>query len=253
MPLASLLALASLAAPGLWSAHDPFVGDWKLDVSRSVIVDQMVVETPRPDTFTFRFEGAPAETIRADGTDQPGLSGTTLSVKVKDSHTLSVVRKQGDHVLVSAHWTLSADGRSLRDSFTDLQPDGSTIAIPYVYRRMQGGRGFTGVWESTTKPIGLKVELQIRPHESGGLSFVTQGSAKNVTFDGQDHPVSQAPGSVTASGRRQGPRALTYTERTGGKVVATRALSLSSDGRTLTINLRKAVQMTAERLVFERE
>jgi hypothetical protein len=126
MPLASLVAIASLASPGLWTGHDPFVGKWKLDVSRSLIVDQMTVEVAQPRTFTFRFEGSPAETVVADGTDHPGLPGTTLAVKAADARTLSVVRKQGGQVIVSAHWKLAADGRTLRDDFNNLQPDGST-------------------------------------------------------------------------------------------------------------------------------
>ena len=70
-------------------AHDPFVGKWRLDVSRSTIVDAMRVEAVGPNKYRFSFEGAPAETIVADGTDQPGLSGTTLSVEAVDARKRS--------------------------------------------------------------------------------------------------------------------------------------------------------------------
>src|SRR5690349_22823900 len=93
--------VTAIAAAGLWTASDPFVGKWELDVSRSVIVDQVVVEGAGPNRFTFRFEGGPAETIVADGTDQPALPGTTLSVKADDSRTLRVVRKRDGHVVIS--------------------------------------------------------------------------------------------------------------------------------------------------------
>ena len=98
MQMVSLMAIAALS--GLWTASDPFVGKWKLDVSRSTIVDQVVVEAAGPNKYTFRFEGGPAETIVADGTDQPGLTGTTLSVKAADSRSLKVVRKKGGRVVV---------------------------------------------------------------------------------------------------------------------------------------------------------
>ena len=81
MQMAAGLAMASLATSGLWTAGDPFVGKWKLDVSRSLIVDRMVIEAAGPNRYMFRFEGGPAETVVADGIDQPGLPGTTLSVK----------------------------------------------------------------------------------------------------------------------------------------------------------------------------
>jgi hypothetical protein len=99
----------------------------------------------------------------------------------------------------------------------------------------------------------LKVELEIQPYKDQGLSFVTQGSAKSVTFDGKEHPVPGAGEGVTASGRRRGPRAPGYTEKNGGQWLDTRSLSLSADGRTLTISRRVAGQATANKLVFERE
>src|SRR5690348_3418461 len=92
--LATMTGATAIAAVGLWTANDPFVGKWKLDVSRSTIVDQMTIEAAGPNKYTFRFEGGPPETILADGTDQPGLPGTTLSIKIADSRMLKVVRKK---------------------------------------------------------------------------------------------------------------------------------------------------------------
>jgi hypothetical protein len=81
MQTIGLVAVAYLAVSGFWTAHDQFVGKWKLDVSRSIIVDQMRVQSVGPNRYAFNFEGGPTETILADGTDQPGLPGTTLSVR----------------------------------------------------------------------------------------------------------------------------------------------------------------------------
>ncbi len=216
--LAVIAGVTAIAATGLWTANDPFVGTWKLDVSRSTIVDQMVVEAAGPNKYTFKFEGGPAETIVADGTDQPGLPGTTLSVTADDSRTLNVVRKEGGRIIVSAIWKLSEDGRILHDNFTGVQADGSTMTVDYVYTRMSGTSGFAGNWESTTQPVGLKFELQIQPFDGEGLSFVRQGSVKSITFDGQDHAVAGASEGATASGRRQSERAMEYTDKVAGKV-----------------------------------
>src|SRR5689334_3563500 len=179
----AIMLVAAAAASTFWTANDPFVGHWKLDVSRSTIVDDMKVESVGPNTYSFNFENSPTETIVADGTDQPGLSGTTLSVKQADDGTLSVVRKQDGKVIVSAHWKLSPDGRTLHDAFTGLQDDGSNLSTDYVYRRTAGTSGFAGTWESTTKPIGLKLEMDIQPYEKQGLSFASLGSKKSVIFD----------------------------------------------------------------------
>jgi hypothetical protein len=249
----SAAAPASLAASGFWTANDPFVGKWSLDLSRSTIVDEMRVEALGPNRYAFNFEGGPTETVVADGTDQPGQLGTTLSVKVDDARTLSVVRKQGGHIVISATWKLSEDGRILRDAFTSLRPDGSRLTVGYVYRRMSKTSGFAGAWESTTRPVGLKLELEIRPLDNKGLSFVSPGSDKSVIFDGREHAAAAANGGLTLSGRRRGRRALEYTESSSGKVARMRRFELSPDGRTLTETLRTAGQTTPDVFVFERE
>jgi len=246
-------AIGLLVAPTAWTANDPFVGKWKLDVSRSTIVDEMRVEAVGPNTYRFNFEGGPAETVVADGTDQPGVPGTTLSVKVKDANALMVVRKQNGRTIVSAIWKLSQDGETLRDAFTSLQVDGSNVTVNYLYKRMSGSSGFTGVWESTTKPIGLKLELAIQPYENRGLSFVSPGSKKSVTFDGRDHPVPDAEEGLTFSGQRSATLAMEYTEKNGGKIERIRKFALSRDGRTLTETIRTAAPPTTDVLVFERE
>lgn len=243
---------AALASSSFWTANVPFIGKWRLDVSRSTIVDEMHVESLGPDRYAFNFEGAPRETVVADGTDQPGLPGTTLAVKAADARTLSVVRKQDGRVVVSANWKLSEDGRTLHDAFTSLQEDGSKVSVDYVYRRTSGTSGFAGAWESTTKPIGLKLELQIQPYGANGLSFTSPGSEKKVTFDGRDH---QAPGAThtSFSGQRHGARAIEYAEKSSGKIERLRKLQLSKDGRTLTETLRTPGRAAPNILVFARE
>jgi len=247
------VAIASLAASTFWTANDPFVGKWRLDVSRSTIVDDMRVEALGPNKYAFNFEGGPTETIVADGTDQPGLPGTTLAVKADDERGLTVVRKQDGNVIVSARWKLSPDGRILRDAFTNVQPDGSKVTVDYVYKRMAGTSGFAGTWESITKPLGLKLELGIEPYGNKGLTFVSAGPNRSVTFDAREHPASDAKDGLTLSGRRLGARALEYTEKSRGKIQRSRRFQLSRDGRTLTETLRSADQVTPNVLVFERE
>lgn len=248
----TIFLAASLAASSFWTASDPFVGKWRLDVSRSTIVDQMRVHALGPNKYAFNFEGGPTETVVADGTEQPAMPGTTLAVKAADSRTMTIVRRKGGHVLVSAKWKLSPDGRTLHDEFTTTQPDGSSLTVPYVYRRMAGTSGFPGTWESTTKPVGLKLEMEIQPYEKQGLSF-NSGSNKNVTFDGRQHAASASADGVTFSGRRRGARAMEYTEKKGGEVQHVRQFALSADGRSLTETLRTPGQATPDIFVFERE
>ena len=251
MQIFGLVAIASLAASSFWTANDPFVGKWRLDISRSTIVDDMRVAALGANKYAFNFEGAATETVVADGTDQPGLPGTTLAIKVEDPHSLTVVRKQEGRTIVSAHWKLSQDGRTLHDAFTGMQPDGSMLTVNQVFKRMSGTAGFAGTWESTTPPAGLKLELGIQPYANKGLTFVNPGSSKNVVFDGREHAGDKK--GLTVSARRSGARAMQYTTKNQGKVERAQRFELSSDGRTMTETVHLAGQTTPDVLVFERE
>jgi hypothetical protein len=253
LPLA-LAAMAAIKPPSaMGTANDPFVGKWRLDVSRSTIVDDMRVQAVGANKYAFNFEGGPTETVVADGTDQPAMPGTTLSVKSGAPRKLTVVRKQDGRTMLSADWTLSPDGRTLHDDFTSFQPDGSNATTRYVYRRISGSSGFAGAWESTTKPVGLKVELAIKRDGDNGLLIATGGSDKKIVFDGRDHPVSGTKDGSILSGRRTGARMMEYTEKSGGKIQRVHRFEASRDGRTFTEILSIAGQKTPDVLIFARE
>ncbi len=111
-----LLLLTACAVTGaVWAAQDAFVGEWKLNPSRSKLTDQMKVESLGGNKYAFDFGGG-AERIVADGTDQRGIYGTMLSVTVEGSDTWKVVRKKDGRMLLTATWKLSQDGNTLRDN-----------------------------------------------------------------------------------------------------------------------------------------
>ena len=198
-----LLLVAGLATSSGWAADDPFVGKWKVDPSRSRLIDEMKVEAVGPNTFKLSFAGTggETETIVANGADQPGLQGTTFSVAVKGPNRWEVVRKMKGRVLLRATWTLSEDGKTLRDDFTQYLPDGitlfstplptgSSLFMPYVYERTAGSTGVPGTWDSESAKVSARLELQIQRDADGGLSFKRsdEDPAKRVIFDGNDHP-----------------------------------------------------------------
>src|ERR1700723_3675815 len=109
----------------------------------------MKVESGSANKYTFIFSEPNTETVAIDGTDHPGISGTTLSVTEQGPRVWKVVRKSQGRTLLTAIWTLSEDGRTLHDSFTQYRHDGSPFTVDYLYQRQAGGSGFAGTWQST--------------------------------------------------------------------------------------------------------
>ena len=87
----------------LWAADDPFVGKWKVNPSKSKLYDEVKVEVSGANRYTFTFGPGQVDTVVTDGSDQPALGGSTLSVTVKGPNTWEVVRKMKGRTLLTAH------------------------------------------------------------------------------------------------------------------------------------------------------
>ncbi len=252
-----LLLAAWLTTGTLWAASDPFVGKWKLDPSQSKETDQMKIEAAGPNRYVFDFGGGGTETIVVDGTEQPGYSGTTLSVTPVEPNTWKLVRKKDGYTVMTAIFKLSADAKTLTDNFTASRPDGWTFSIDYVFTRTAGSSGFAGRWESSKEKVNSVYELEIQPYQGDGLALLlpAEHSARKMKFDGKDYPVQGAevaPGSAS-SGRRVNDHTLEITDKINGRTTDTQRITLSPDLNTLTMTVQQAGHSKPDALVFNRE
>ncbi len=262
--------MACLTTGTLWAANDSFVGTWKVNPGKSTLTDEMTVETAGANRYKLTFEPGFVDTIVADGSDQPAVGGTTFSITVKSPNNWTVVRKKDGRILLSADWTLSADGRTLNDAFTQYLPsgttlfsqplpDGSTLFLPYVYERTAGDSGFLGTWDSESAKVKAGMELQIQADEGAGLSFKRSDEelVKKITFDGNDYPDLDPKGGdkgTAHSGRRVDERSLEITYKSKGEITGTLRVELSADLKALTMTERLVGQRRPKSiLVFDRE
>jgi hypothetical protein len=253
-----LLLVASLIVTSLRAADNPFVGKWKLNSSKSRLPDEMKVKKVSANKYAFAFEGGNyAETIVADGTDQPGVFGTTFSVSVEGPNSWKVVRKTDGKILLTANWKLSEDGKTLDDDFTLIQPNGSKFNVYYVYKRTAGGPGFDGTWESVTETVNSVFELQIQPYESDGLAFIipSEGTRKNLKFDGRDYAYERpnVKAKFASSLRRVDEHTLAVSDKINGKLADTEHIKLSPDHNELTMTIQSVGQTRPEIRVFDPE
>jgi hypothetical protein len=253
-----LLLVVSFVTCSLMAAENPFVGKWKLNGSKSRLPDEMKVKKISASKYAFAFEGGDyAETIVADGTDQPGVFGTTFSVSVEGPYNWKVVRKTDGKILLTANWKLSQDGNTLDDDFTLIQPNGSKFNVYYVYKRMAGGPGFDGTWESTSEKVISVLELQIQPYESDGLAFIipSEGTVKHLEFDGKDYAYERpnVKAQFASSIRRVDSLTLEMTDKVNGKLADTEEVKLSPDYNVLTMTIHSMGQTRPEIRVFDRE
>jgi hypothetical protein len=264
LPLLLILALLTAtlyAAPG--DSVAPFLGKWKLDPAHSRLTDQMKVESAGPNKYNLIFSGDNVETVVADGTDQPGLFGTTVAIVVHDANNWKVVRKTNGKTTIVGLWQLSADGKTLTDNFTGYHDNGTTTNLHYIYQRIAdpavagGTSGFTGTWESTTEDVNSSYEMEIRPFQDGGLSFTNIGAqvTQSLQFDGKDYPGSgpNVPAGYASSGHRINDRAVERIDKVNGKTLYTQQIEVSPDGKILTITVHIPGRDKPDIMVFNRE
>jgi hypothetical protein len=248
-----LLVFASMTASMAWAADNPFIGDWKLNSAMSRMPDEMKVESKGGNTYSFDFGGG-AETIVVDGTDQPGgYGGTTLSVRADAPDTWIVERKKDGRLLLRGTWKLSQDGNTLTDFYRQFEQDGSTLSMDYVYQRNGGGSGFAADWQSIKETMNSPFLLQVKAYEGDGLSFITpaEHETKNVKLDGKDYPIEGSARSLSV--RQTDEHTLEMTEKRSGENVDTRKITVSPDGKTLTMTINLPGQTKPYVMVFDRQ
>jgi len=247
-----LLLAGCLMSGTLLAATDPFVGEWKLDISRSKIFDRMKVESIDSNRYSVDVGDGRPTTVAVDGRDQPGNDGVMTSVLAEQPNSWKIVNKKDGHVVLMATWKLSQDGNTLTDNFASFAPDGSpAVSLRYVYKRTDGtpGSGFVGTWESTSQAMDSTFLLQIQQYQRDGLSIIipAQNQTQNVAFDGKDYP-------NVASGRRVNEHALEIEKKSKGKITGSQQIKLSSDNKTLTLTVYTAGRNEPNNiLVFERQ
>jgi hypothetical protein len=238
------------------AAESPFIGELKLDPSKSRMLDEMKVQSKGGNKYAFDFGGG-AETIMVDGSDQPGYGGTLLSVKAEAADAWIVERKKDGRLLLKTTWKLSNDGSTLTDYYREFESDGSTLSMDYVYQRTGGGSGFAADWQSIKETMNSHFLMQVKEFQGDGLSFITpsEQETKNVKFDGKEYP-NEGPNAgrgASSSIRRVDERTLMITDKADGKVTETEEIELSADLKTLTITVHIAGRDKPNVMVFERK
>ena len=123
-------------------------------------------------------------------------------------------------------------------------------------KRVSGGPGIAGVWESTTDQF-TAVDWEIKGWGGDGLSFVTPAEKEHldVKFDGKeypDHGPRAAPGAAS-SAKRVDSNTIQLTDKLKGKVMDTQELKVSDDGKTLTATIHNAGVDKPMILVYEKQ
>jgi hypothetical protein len=189
--------------------------------------------------------------VKADGTDQPvpdqGFS--TLGVKEVDAKSISFVAKKDQKVVFEGTDTVSADGKTLtwKGAYYPAnasKPYNELTTLKRTGIAPSGVHATSGQWLEVNTTFSE--ELLDTFKTTGDELTITRPGVEPYTakFDGNEYPVKGSDWFDTASLKRLGERSFEETNKLKGKVIASATLTVSNDGKTLTI---VAVEKPSER------
>jgi hypothetical protein len=251
-----LFPLVCLFAGSL-SAADPFVGKWMFNQSRSKITGaREVIEDLGDNKYKFSY-GTDSWILVLDGSDQPSKWGGTRSMKATGENTWVSTNNKDGQLLSKTEISLSADGKTKTHHWESYLADGSKTSGVSEQKRVSGAKGLAGTWESTTNKSDSPFEFDIEPYGEHGLSFIVpaEKDRQDMKFDGQYYPDTgphASPGATSAA-KRVDERTIDWTDKLKDEVTDHEKLTVSVDGKTLTMVVHFPGEKVPQTWVYDRK
>jgi len=238
----ALFLILTLWAPASSLAQSPFNGTWRINMDQTKM-------SPKPVVFSVNhgmydcFHCNPQIHVRADGQDQSvnGQSFDTISVREVDPRSIVSTTKKSGKTMTERAYTVSDDGNTLTVKIMSHQENGGQpvseeVTLTRVGKAPAGANGTSGSWR-INKVQTSEDNLLITYKSSGDELSMSQPTGESYTakFDGKDYPVKGAYGYSSVSLRRVDPRTFGETDKRDGKVIEVDSMTVSPDGKKMTI------------------
>jgi hypothetical protein len=236
----TLLLCFTMLASGVLFAQTPFDGTWmtKLDTAKF---------PTKPDKYSLSnnmyecLTCVPKVAVKADGTDQKVMGHPyydTIAVKIVDASAVEIIEKKDGKVMYTDTATISSDGKTLNDKFTDTtgtQPVTGEATSTRVASGAAGSHALSGAWRteklSNMSSNGLTITYQ---GTENGLKMSDQnGNSYDAKFDGKDYPITGDPGHTMVSLSRISNDTIEETDKRDGKIVGVFRMTVAKDGKSI--------------------
>jgi hypothetical protein len=234
-----LLGSVLLASATLFG-QTPFDGTWMTKLDTAKLPD-------KPDKYSLNnnmyecLTCVPKVAVKADGTDQK-VTGhpyyDTVAVRVVNASAVEIIQKKDGKVMFTDTETVSVDGKTLNDKFTDnsgTQPVTGEATSARVSPGPAGSHALSGAWRqekiNSISNNGLTVTYQ---GTADGLKMSDpNGNSYDAKFDGKEYPIQGDPGHTMVSLKRIGNDTIEETDKRDGKIVGVYRITVSPDGKTI--------------------
>jgi hypothetical protein len=226
------------------AAEQPFTGTWKVDLSK-------IQFSKKPDKIEIAngmykcLSCDPPVAVKADASDQPvaGHPGfNSMSVRIVDDHVIETVSKQDGKVVSEEKITISPDGAVSTIEFTG-HPPASEKPVTGNFTAKRTGKAPAGMHLASGDWVPDKFEnitenalMTTFEQTADALKMsAPTGDHYDAKFDGKEYPLEGSQQADKVILKRLGPREIQETDKRGGNVVSTTRMTVSADGKTMTM------------------
>lgn len=255
--LGTLLMMLPLAA----FAQNAINGTWKIDLNKLQMDSKPQVFELKDGMYTCST-CVPKITIKADGKDQKVTGDPyvdTLSVRVVDPNTIERIGKKDGKLAFREISTVAADGNSTTLKY-EGHPAGSDQAVMAtgLYARVgepeAGAHVISGSWKvDKWESISDNALTFTYTATADGMNFrASTGENYSAKFDGKDYPFHGDPGTTSVVLKRIDDNTFEETYKRDGQVTGSSRMTISPDGKSLSLVSQDMRRGTTDRMVAEK-
>ncbi len=227
--------LLPLIIPSLATAQTGFAGTWRVDF-QSAMPTKVNVWLLKDGTFRCTSCSPPIE-VKADGNDQAvsGQPYDTISVQVVDPQTVREIEKKSGQIVSDEKFSVSGDGKTVTDEFGNWR-----LTLTRTAAGPAGAHKLSGSWKPVKMESISDRELLLMYKLEGDTFSMSRPTGQSFTakLGGPDAVYSGDPDINGVSLKRISHDVIEETDKKDGKVVRVTTLTLSKDGKSLTVSVK---------------
>jgi hypothetical protein len=235
-----LVLAAILVVPASMFGQSPFDGTWVTKMDQSKF-------SPKPIAFPVKggmydcSSCVPKIDVKADGTDQAvsGQSYDTVSVREIDSKSIEVTTKKNGKI--DYQQTRTADGETLTVKTTGHPKDSdqtttSGATATRIGKAPAGANATSGSWRLNKVNVSDNGVTNTYKTSGDELAMSTPtGDSYTAKLDGKDYPFKGTYSYDSVSLKKIDKNTIEETDKRGGKVIDVSKMSVSADGKKMTV------------------
>lgn len=246
-----LLLPATLLLPALALAQSAFVGTWKADVTNNIQLPKKPSEyLLTGGTYTCKT-CVPSYSVPADGQDHK-VTGhpyfDTVAIKVVDDNTIQETDKKAGKTVTTVTTKVSANGTTASFDVSDSSASsGAPVMVKGESARVAkgpaGSHAISGSWRATKFASVSDNGLLTTWTLSGTTLKMSNptGQSYSAPVDGSDSPFMGDPGQTSVSIKKVDDRTIDEVDKRDGKVIGSAHLTVSADGKSMTVAWKDAL------------